>query len=147
MAVYHLGIDPGQSGGIAVVTLTWAAAVKMPATEKDILDEIRGWPADGTVAVIESVHAMPGQGVTSMFTFGQNYGALRMALTAAGIPWKAVTPQKWQKHFGLTGGKDDKTAKKNRHKAEAQRRFPKLKITHATADALLIALYAKETYV
>jgi hypothetical protein len=67
-----------------------------------------------------------------------------MALIASGVPFEAVTPGKWQKEFGLLAKKGEtKTAKKNRHKARAQELFPDLKITHATADALLIAEYGR----
>jgi hypothetical protein len=72
-----------------------------------------------------------------------------MALIAGEKHHEYVTPQKWQKEFGLivTGrglGQDD-TAKKNRNKARAQELFPGIKITHAIADALLIAEYGRRT--
>jgi Holliday junction resolvasome RuvABC endonuclease subunit len=75
-------------------------------------------------------------GVKSAFTFGNGFGHLEMALTAAGIPFERVSPQRWQKALGcLTKG--DKNVSKRR----AQELFPSMKITHATADALLIAYY------
>jgi hypothetical protein len=75
-------------------------------------------------------------GVTSSFTFGNGFGHLEMALTAAGIPFERVSPQKWQKAMGcLTKG--DKNVSKKR----AQELFPSIKCTHATSDALLIAEY------
>jgi len=81
---------------------------------------------------------MPGQGVASSFKFGQGYGSLEMALTAAGIPFERVTPQKWQKALGcLTKGQ------KNVSKRKAQELFPTMKVTHATADALLIAEWGR----
>lgn len=81
---------------------------------------------------------MPGQGVTSMFTFGMGYGALRMAVLASGIPFEGVTPQAWMKGLGcLTGG--DKTVTR----ARAQTLFPELKVTDQIADALLIAEFAR----
>lgn len=135
---HYIGIDPGQSGGIAVIGPDGvAAAYKMPDTERDVFDllrEIAGWYGNNPVAVIESVHAMPKQGVTSSFTFGKGYGGLRMALIGLTIPFSDVTPQKWQKAIGcLTRGD------KNVSKRKAQELFPALKITHATADALLLA--------
>jgi hypothetical protein len=61
-----------------------------------------------------------------------------MAIVAAGIPFETVTPQKWQKTLGcLTKGD------KNVSKRKAQELFPDIKITHAIADSLLIAHYAK----
>lgn len=133
-----IGLDPGQSGGIAIVDPTgmpWA--VKMPETERDIWDtiaEAKTWGAFETHAVIEVVHAMPKQGVSSTFKFGKNYGALRMAIIAAGIPFREVQPRAWQQAMGcLTGGD------KNVSKAKAQQLFPGIKVTHALADALLLA--------
>lgn len=133
-----LGIDPGASGGIAILADGKEPyAIKMPETERDVWDTIRGfraWSDRDVIAVIESVHAMPKQGVTSTFTFGKGYGGLRMALIAAAIPFREVQPRDWQKALGcLTGGD------KNISKAKAQQLFPSLKITHATADALLLA--------
>lgn len=133
----YLGIDPGKSGGLAIIGIGEPVAVKMPETERDIYDTVfsfRRWEDCDVVAVIERVHSMPGQGVSSSFTFGMGYGGLRMALIAAQIPFTEVTPQKWQKELGcLTKGD------KNVSKSKAQQIFPSLKITHAIADALLIA--------
>lgn len=131
-----IGIDPGQSGGIAMVTDKGeGAAWKMPETEQDVFDLLRELMAlEDTKAVIERVHSMPKQGVSSTFKFGMGYGGLRMALIASRRPWQDVTPQKWQKDLGcLTGGD------KNVSKTRAQQLFPNLKITHAVADCLLIA--------
>jgi hypothetical protein len=75
-------------------------------------------------------------GVKSAFTFGNGFGHLEMALTAAGIPFERVRPQVWQKALGcLTKGD------KNITKRKAQEMFPGIKVTHATADSLLIAHY------
>jgi len=91
--------------------------------------------------MVERVHAFPGAGVTGMFTFGNFYGFLRGILTASGIPHEFVQPEKWQKAMGcLTRGD------KNVSKAAAQRLFPKIKITHAMADSLLIAEYCRRTF-
>jgi crossover junction endodeoxyribonuclease RuvC len=140
-----LGIDPGQSGGIAIVSdglSPWA--VKMPATERDLWDTLhalRAWSDREAVAVIEAVHAMPKQGVTSTFTFGKSYGGLRMALIGNMIPFRDVQPRKWQQVMGcLTGGD------KNISKAKAQQLFPSIKVTHALADALLLAEWLRREY-
>lgn len=142
-----IGIDPGQSGGIAVLKYfadSFFEAVPMPKTERDILNALRfarAIPRE-SFAVIEAVHSMPKQGVASSFKFGMSYGGLRMALIAAGIPFEAVSPQKWQKAMGcLTKGD------KNVSKRKAQELFPSLKVTHATADALLLAEYARRIYI
>lgn len=139
----YIGIDPGKSGGIAVITTDGAAyAYRMPETDRDLLDLLGDIGAEVSCAMLEQVHAMPGQGVTSTFTFGRGFGKLEMALCAARIPFELVTPQKWQKALGcLTKGD------KNVSKAAAQRLFPALKVTHAIADALLIAEYCRRTRV
>ena len=130
-----IGLDPGQSGGIAILAEgTPPVALKMPETERDLYDLLSGH--SDAHAYIEAVHSMPAQGVSSSFKFGQNYGMLRMALIAAGIPFETVTPQKWQKAMGCMSKGD-----KNVTKAAAQRLFPQLKITHAVADSLLLAAY------
>lgn len=138
-----IGIDPGVAGGIAVVDATGAVrlAVKMPETEREILDVLKEPGPGYTVrAVLERVRASPKMGVTGAFTFGRGYGALRMALTARGIPFDEVIPQRWQKALGcLTGG--DKNVSKRR----AQDFFPSVKVTHALADALLLAEFARRS--
>jgi hypothetical protein len=141
-----IGIDPGKSGAIAWITDGKPCVEKMPETLQDLWELVqsiafggRGLPTpSGCKAYIESVHSSPQMGVTSAFTFGQGFGRLEMALTAAGIPFERVTPQKWQKAMGcMTGGN------KNISKRKAQELFPQLKITHATADATLIAEYGR----
>ena len=131
----YIGIDPGKSGGIAILDDTGMYAIKMPETEKDLFDYLKDNAYD-SFCVIEQVHAMPGQGVTSMFNFGASYGGLRMALIGNNIPFETVTPQKWQKVLGCRTQGD-----KNVSKRKAQELYPELKITHALADAILIAHY------
>ena len=93
----------------------------------------------GIHAYIEQVHSSPQMGVKSAFTFGNGFGHLEMALTAAGIPFTRIRPQVWQKELGcLTKGD------KNVSKRKAQELFPSMKVTHATADALLIAKYGTQ---
>lgn len=99
-----------------------------------------------------------GQPGSSMFNFGANYGILKAFLVAAGMRegnnLYLVRPQDWQKHLGISprmkgkrDGKKETTSQwKNRLKSEAEKRFPKLKITLSTSDALLIALYCREVY-
>jgi len=148
-----IGIDPGANGGIAWISDGKACVEKMPDTLQDLWDlilDIRdgGEPRQrldkvvlGHVAYIEQVHSSPQMGVKSAFTFGNGFGHLEMALTAAGIPFERVRPQVWQKELScLTGG--DKNVSKRR----AQELFPHLKVIHATADALLIAHYGTKTH-
>ena len=148
-----LGIDPGQSGGIAKLDDDYAAeAWKMPDTERDVSDLIERLSELGEYhhinCLIEDVHTMPKQGIVSAGTFMRNYGFLRGLLTAHRIRFDEVTPSKWQAAFGVKSIKDEpKTAHKNRLKGKAQQLFPQLSITLATADALLIAEYNRRTYV
>lgn len=138
MAAY-LGIDPGASGGIALVRgLGDAEVIKMPPTETDLWDAFSELVARAKFAMIENVHAMPKQGVSSTFKFGKSYGFLRCCLIASKIPFEAVTPRKWQSTLGCLSKGD-----KNVTKAKAQELFPSIKVIHATADALLIAEYAR----
>ena len=135
-----IGIDPGLSGGVAFIPDTgtpWAH--KMPETDRDLIDLLRdSINLFEARALIELVHSSPQMGVKSAFTFGEGYGRLQMALTALGVPYERVRPQAWQKAMGcLTRGD------KNVSKRKAQELFPDLKVTHAIADALLIAEYGR----
>lgn len=148
-----IGIDPGKSGGICFLyegrSNNHIRAEPMPATERDtwllfknVTDNFQS-----CFAAIEKVHAMPGQGVTSMFTFGQNYGFLRACLIAADIPFIEVTPIRWMKALGLMTGKPNNKKRskvsewKNHLKNFAQNLHPKEKVTLKTADAILVAEY------
>ena len=145
MSRITIGIDPGANGAIAWIDERGKSCVeKMPDTLQDLWDLIRditNFPRsaiDGRKykAYIEQVSSSPQMGVVSAFSFGRGYGNLEMALTAAGIPFDRVRPQVWQKALGCMTKGD-----KNISKAKAQELFPDKKVTHATADALLIALY------
>lgn len=140
-----IGVDPGANGGIAWIDYNGKACVeKMPDSLQDLWElicDITSYPKssiDGRSykAYIEQVSSSPQMGVVSSFSFGRGYGNLEMALTAAGIPFERVRPQVWQKALGCMT-KGDKNVSKRR----AQELFPDRKVTHATADALLIAYY------
>lgn len=138
-----IGIDPGASGGLAVLDDKGKVVecIAMPETDHDINDFFSRHE-DADCAYLEQVHSMPGQGVASTFKFGMNYGFLRAMLTAHGIRWIDVTPNKWQSSLCIRSIKDEpKVAHKNRLKGRAQQLFPKQKVTLKTADALLIAYY------
>ena len=181
----YIGIDPGVSGGVALITDNSEKFNKLlglnkcPGTVSDMPELLNFNKTIKMTAVIEKVHSMPQQGVASTFKFGMNYGQWLGILAALQIPYIEVTPQKWMKHFGglpvcpskapkkadyntefcgcdLAGYNlavkahkaaqaKNKTARKNHLKSLAQARFPKTKITLATADAVLLAVYAKET--
>jgi crossover junction endodeoxyribonuclease RuvC len=146
-----IGIDPGTNGGIAWITDGKPCVEKMPDTLQDLWELIQNIRAVSSLplgigetkamAYIEQVHSSPQMGVKSAFTFGNGFGHLEMALTAAGIPFTRIRPQVWQKELGcLTKGD------KNVTKRKAQELFPSLKVTHATADALLIAKYGTKQH-
>lgn len=138
-----LGVDPGAGGGFAVLDGEGKLieCIAMPETDHDINDFFTRHE-DADCAYLEQVHSMPGQGVSSTFKFGMNYGFLRAMLTAHKIRWVDVTPSKWQAALCIKPIKDEpKVAHKNRLKGRAQQLFPKAKVTLKTADALLIAHY------
>jgi len=140
-----IGIDPGQSGGIVFIDGGRMYAYPMPRTEADTWECLNGYCLDERFVYLEKVGPMPKQGVSSTWKFGQHYGMLRAFLIACGVPFETVSPAKWQRAMGcLTKGD------KNVSKRKAQELFPnatvytKTKtITHAVADAMLIAEYGR----
>jgi hypothetical protein len=144
MQTIHIGIDPGASGGICILAPNGEIIAKKWTGESDavaLLAYATRYPFP-LQCWIEQVHAMPGQGVTSMFSFGRNFGFWTGAVMALKIPLRTVTPQLWQK--GIPGRAGKKGAELKRYlKNEASRRFPHIKVTLATADALLIADWGK----
>ena len=133
--MYYLGIDPGYSGAIACLNAdgTINDVCRFSETPHDVHEWLCGRD-DPAFAFIERVNAMPHQGVSSTFKFGKSYGFALGLLTAHHIAYEEITPAKWQKAMNCRTGGD-----KNVSKAAAQRLFPKHKMTHAEADALLIA--------
>lgn len=110
MTVTVCGIDPGATGAIAFLCAAsdvpgWIVSATMlpragdgfdlPALAKALERER---PA---LTIIERVSAMPGQGVTGVFRFGEGYGMLQGVLAALGLPYELVTPQTWRKEVGL----------------------------------------------
>ena len=135
-----IGIDPGSCGGIAFKDGDHIEAFSFERmTERDIMDII----VEKTLSVnafcyLERAQPLPSKmrGGIASFKLGHSYGFLRGILAGLKIPFDTVTPQAWQKALGcLTRGD------KNVSKEAAQRLFPGVKVTHATADALLIAYY------
>ena len=142
-----LGIDPGASGAVALLTTDGEVRVKdWPGCIVNAADYLRAWRVDYSIvlAALELVHAMPKQGVSSMFKLGQNFGAWQGILAALGIPHVLVRPQAWQSGILTKGdGADTKT----QSLAAARRRWPDLELgrkkDHGRADALHLAAYAK----
>lgn len=152
-----IGIDPGQTGCVAVlVDGEFESFVDMPTMPRPAggnqisgaelaaaLREIRArHPGADVLACLEQVSAMPGQGVSSMFRFGEGFGVVQGVLATLGVPVVMVHPQRWKKAASLIG-KDKDVAR-----TVAIQRFPKAadqlkrKKDIGRADALLIAQWA-----
>lgn len=155
-----IGIDPGQTGCLAVlVDGAFEAFFDMPTVPRPAggnqisgselaaaLREIRSrHPGATFLACLESVSAMPGQGVSSMFRFGEGFGVVQGVLAALGIASVMVHPVRWKKALALTG-KDKDVAR-----TVAMQRFPTAaaqltrKKDVGRADALLIAHWCAQT--
>jgi crossover junction endodeoxyribonuclease RuvC len=149
-----IGIDPGKSGGISVIQGEHVQLYVMPLTAdgnisgKRIAEIIGAFQPN--YIFVEKVHAMPGQGVTSMFTFGEGYGRILGALEALGESYELIAPQTWKKVV-LKDTAKDKTAAI----AFCERSYPnvsllatdKCKKAHdGKADALCIAHYGLIKY-
>ncbi|MBB6254110.1 hypothetical protein [Nitrospirillum iridis] len=147
-----IGIDPGLSGAIAVLSPDGALVVhdmpthRLTRTELDlpalahIFDGLAKEAAP--VAFLERVGAMPGQGVSSMFKFGTCFGALQGLLAAHFIPVTLVTPQSWKRAMGCPAGKDAARARASQLLPRQAGLWP-LKKHDGRAEAALIALYGQ----
>ena len=154
-----IGIDPGLSGGIAILddnkVIELFDMPVMPDGKKNkrqlnsallvklIRDNIKN--LEDTVMVVEQVNAMPGQGVTSMFNFGQTFGAIKGICAALGLPIFFVRPSKWKKHFELiNSSKDSSRTKAIEMYPSISEQLSKKKDVNKS-DAILIARYYSET--
>ena len=154
-----IGIDPGLSGGIAILDNSKVMELfdmpVMPDCKKNkrqlnsallvklIKDHIKN--LEDTVMVVEQVNAMPGQGVTSMFNFGQTFGAIKGICAALGLPIFFVRPAKWKKHFELiNSSKDSSRTKAIEMYPSISEQLSKKKDVNKS-DAILIARYYCET--
>lgn len=148
----YLGVDPGASGGVALIGHSKTITKKMPDTPKDVwdlFDSLALWARGnyGVFAVVEQVGGyVGGAGNTgsAMFKFGQNYGTVLTAMIGNGIQFEMATPRKWQGAFSLKKGAGEKKGPwKARLKAKAQQLFPDVDVILQTADALLLAEYIR----
>ena len=154
-----IGIDPGLSGGIAILENNKIKEIfDMPVMAdgkknkrqlnsallaqliKDSIKDI-----DDSVIVVEQVNAMPGQGVTSMFNFGQTFGAIKGICAALNLPIFFVRPAKWKKHFELINSSKDASRTKviEMYPSIAEKLSKKKDVNKS--DAILIAKYYSET--
>ena len=139
-----LAIDPGSSGGIA-----WrdddgvVNCADMPPTPGDILDQLRTLKVMGReiIAYMEKTGTyIPGNSGPAACKFARGCGFLEGAIMALSIPLIEVAPGVWMKTLGALP--KDKRDRKNTIKALMQARYPHLKITLSTADALGLLTYA-----
>ena len=141
-----LALDPGQSGGIAWMDDDGIVnCADMPPTPGDILDQLRTLKVMGreTVAYMEKTGTyIPGNSGPAACKFARGCGLLEGAIMALSIPLIEVAPTVWMKALGSLP--KDKRERKNAIKAFMQARYPHLKITLSTADALGLLTYAIE---
>tara|TARA_B100000963_G_scaffold197649_1_gene171996 strand:- start:120 stop:614 length:495 start_codon:yes stop_codon:yes gene_type:complete len=157
-----IGIDPGISGSICffkngeildvieMPTMTEGKKNKKQVNGAQIYNEIKKRISNNhdtnIRVIIEHVTAMPGQGVTSMFNFGQSFGILKGICSAMQIPMFFVRPAKWKKYFNLINSEKDAS------RTRAIEIFPQFssqlskKKDSNKADAILIASFYYETY-
>ena len=157
-----IGIDPGMSGSICFLDngkirdviempiMTDGKKNKKQVNGSQVYNEIskrlKQFEKNQIRVVIEHVSAMPGQGVTSMFNFGQSFGILKGICTAMQLPMYFVRPAKWKKYFNLLNSEKDAS------RTRAIEIFPYFssqlsrKKDSNKADAILIASFYHETY-
>ena len=154
-----IGIDPGLSGAIAILEDKKVFSISdMPVMAEgkknkrqlnsaqlvNIIKENTN-PKEDIAVVVEQVNAMPGQGVTSMFNFGQTFGSIKGICAALGLPIFFVRPSKWKKHFNLIN------ASKDSSRTKVIEMYPSLSSQLAKkkdvnkSDAVLIARYYCDT--
>ncbi len=156
-----VGIDPGISGAICffsngdvidvidMPTMSDGSKNKKQVNGRQIFYEIselkKKFSFETFNVVVEHVTAMPGQGVTSMFNFGQSFGVIKGIFSAMEMPIFYVRPAKWKKHFNLLNSEKDSS------RTKAIEMFPKIshklsrKKDNNKADAILIAQYFENT--
>ena len=153
-----IGIDPGLSGGIAILDdLKIYDIFDMPIMSEgkknknqlnsaqlvNILNK-HVLKKENTFVIVEQVSAMPGQGVTSMFNFGQTFGSIKGICAALGLPIFYVRPAKWKKHFELiNSSKDASRTKVIEMYPSISSKLTKKKDVNK-ADAILIARYFRD---
>ena len=157
-----IGIDPGISGAICffengqvneIINMPVMADGKKhkrqingPQTYNEILRRIKNYPKKDITVVIEQVSAMPGQGVTSMFNFGQSFGVIKGICSAMQLSTFFIRPTKWKKYFGLI------KTEKDASRTKVIEIFPYIsselsrKKDSNKADAVLIASFFYNTF-
>ena len=153
------GIDPGVSGALSIYehkklkevidmpTMSEGKKNKKQINAAQLASEIktRANRSDEVAVVIEHVSAMPGQGVTSMFNFGQTFGAIKGISATLNLPIYFVRPSKWKKHFDLINSSKDASRTKaiEMYPTFADKLSKKKDVNKS--DAILIARFFSET--
>ena len=137
-----VAVDPGVNGGIAWWDVDQGAqAIRMPETDGDILATFRGLRAAGARRIVMELPAKAifGAGHSSLAVLHRNVGFIQGVAMTLGFELHLLPPQKWLASLSLKKRPGEEQRHwKNRLKEEAQRRFPNLRVTLNTADALLI---------
>jgi len=154
-----IGIDPGISGAISIVenkkilevydtpTMIDGKKNKRQINSAQVTNIIKERMNNDkeVIVIVEQVNAMPGQGVTSMFNFGQSFGVIKGICAALSLPIYFVRPSQWKKHFNLIKtNKDASRTKVIEVYPEISSKLHRKKDSHR-ADAILIALYFNDT--
>ena len=143
----YIGIDPGKSGALALLTEDGQCTV-VPFHESADIAILKAASGPSSVCCLEKVGAMPGQGVVSMFNFGHNLGYIEGLLQAFDIPYQLVPPQTWKKEFCVTSDK-------NTSIEVCRKLFPHVcllptarsrKPSDGMAEAMLMAEYARRRF-
>ena len=146
-----IGVDPGKSGGYAIIAESeiGRSVFAYPWDNEFFAMEMAALmqkKAEGITAAVEKVGAMPHQGVVSMFNFGKSAGYIEGVLSALGIPYQLIPPSTWKREFSLIG-KDKKASIEVCHKL-----FPEVDLkrtercktdSDGKAESLLLACYAR----
>lgn len=149
MSVY-MGIDPGKSGAIAVIGEERQIMELKPFSKDGYKRIMRDYGGYDVVCCLEHVAAMPGQGVTSMFSFGENFGWIQGMLEANDVSYQLVRPRIWKKDYSLNDSKQQSTEACRRlfpdvgnrlHRTDGSR-----KDDDGLAEALLMAEYARRHF-
>lgn len=146
----YIGIDPGKDGALAVIIDSGKASI-VPFDQDAYRLVLRQFCMQARMAqaraVLEHVGAMPGQGVTSMFSFGENFGYIKGLLEAFEIPYELVRPQRWKKEYGISGKNQSVEVCKRLFPGVSLRRTERCKKDHdGMAEALLMAEFARRHY-
>ena len=154
-----IGIDPGLSGGIAILennkvlnmfdmpVMSEGKKNKRQLNSAQLVSLIKENISsnDEIAVVVEQVNAMPGQGVTSMFNFGQTFGAIKGVCAALELPIFFVRPSKWKKHFELINSSKDSSRTRAIEMYPAMSNQLSKKKDVNKSDAILIARFYNDT--